>query len=94
MFNGRPIHPLARVAIIVVVGYLLLTQAIHYALLPVVLALVAWGGYQIYKSERRITPRPASRNPFDVRRVRRARPSVRAIRIDPDKDLTVPKDWR
>ena len=94
MINGRPIHPLLKVALVVVVGYLVLGQLIHYALLPLAAGLVAWGIYRIVRAERRAAPRRAASAPVAGRRVRRSKSTVRSIRIDPDAELRVPKDWR
>lgn len=94
MINGRRVHPLLAIAIVVVVGYLVLGQLAHYALFPVVIALVAWGGYLIFKAERGNLPPTSPRRPTGVRQTRRARKSIEAIRFDPNEDLRVPKDWR
>lgn len=94
MINGRPIHPFLKIAIVVVIGYLLVSQLIRYALLPTAIALVAWGGYQIFKSERRRMPTTPRRSGGWPGRSKRQLKVVKNIRIDPKRDLTVPKDWR
>ncbi len=94
MINGRPIHPFLKVAVIVVIGYVLLSQLIHYALLPVAVGLVVWGGYQILKAERRGIPQVTRRSAFPARRTKRPSKTVETLRLDPKTDLTVPKDWR
>ena len=94
MINGRPVHPLVKLAIVVVIGYLVLGQLVHYALLPVVIGLIAWGGYRIFTSERGGRPRQYDRRSGTTKTVKRARPDLRMVRFDPSEDLTVPKDWK
>ncbi|GAC1544023.1 MAG: hypothetical protein NVS3B16_11330 [Vulcanimicrobiaceae bacterium] len=66
------------------IGFIVVGQLIHYALLPTAIALVAWGVYRIYTSERSGIPRATTRRSK----------SVKIVRLDPKKDLTVPKDWQ
>ncbi len=94
MINGRPIPPLLKIAIAVILGFVVVGQLIHYALLPTAVALVAWGGYQIYKSERGAIPRAPKANSFWARRTKPQPKGLKIVRIDRNKDLTVPKDWR
>lgn len=94
MMNGRPIPPWLKIAIAVILGFVVVSQLVRYALLPTAIALVAWGGYQIYKSERGVIPRAPKANSFWARRARRPPKSLKIVRIDRNKDLTVPKDWR
>lgn len=83
MIDGRRLHPFVKIALVVVVGYVVVSVSIRYALFPIAVGIVAWGGYQIYKAERRGSSKP-----------KRARASLKRVRIDPEKDLTIPKDWR
>lgn len=94
MIYGRPIPPYLRIALIVVLGYLVVTQLLHYALFPIVLGMVAWGGYQIYRAERRMSPTSSPPKSMWARRAKRPLKIVKSIRLDPEKDLRVPKDWR
>lgn len=94
MINGRPVPPLLKIAIVAVLGFVIVGQLIHYALLPTAIVLVAWGAYQIYKSERRAVPRASNARSFWARRAKRSPKSVKLVRIDRNEDLTVPKDWR
>ncbi len=94
MLNGRPIHPLLKVALVFVIGYLVLGPLVHVALLPLVLALVGWGGYQIYKSERRAGPRVPSPRLRRLRLLKRPPTRVKSVRFDPNEDLKIPRDWR
>ncbi len=88
MINGRPMHPYLRIALVVIVGYLIVTQLLRFALLPVAVALVGWIVYAIARAE--IGRRPRRPAPAAKRKLR----VVEAVRIDPSVDLRVPKDWR
>ncbi|GAC1401346.1 MAG: hypothetical protein NVS2B8_08860 [Vulcanimicrobiaceae bacterium] len=96
MLNGRPIHPLLKLALVLAIGYVVVGPLVHVALLPVTLALVGWGGYQIYKAERRAGPRAPSPRPRPptLRLIKRPPTRVKSVRFDPNEDLKVPKDWR
>lgn len=93
MLDGRPIHPLLKLALVLAIGYLVLGPLVHYALLPIALALVAWGGYRIFEAERRAGPRSPSPRPRTLRLVKRPPTRLKSVRFDPDEDLKVPKDW-
>ena len=94
MLNSRPIHPLLALALVLVLGYLVLGPLVHVALFPLVLGLAGWGGYQIYRAERRAGPRMPRRRPKTLRLLQRPPTRVKNVRFDPNEDLKVPKDWR
>ena len=94
MLNGRPLHPLLKFAIVLLTGYLVLGPLVHVALFPVVLALVGWGGYQIYKAERRSNPRPPRPRRRTLRHLKLPPTRVKSVRFDPNEELKVPRDWR
>ena len=94
MLNGRPIHPLLAVAIVFVIGYLVVGPFVHVALLPVVLGLVGYGGYQIYRAERRVGPQTPRRRRKTLRLLKGRPTRVKSVRLDPNEDLKVPEDWR
>lgn len=97
MFAGRSLHPYAKVALIAALLFLVVTSLRTIAVLPIAIGLVVWGGYQIVRSERRRGPRrarPSKARANITAKRERTLPTVKAIRIDPDENLTVPKDWR
>ena len=94
MLDDRRIHPYLKIAIAVVVGCVIFSQLIRYALLPTAIVLVGWGAYQIFKTERRGIPTSLGRRGGRPKRPKRSLKIVKSIRLDPKRDLTVPKDWR
>ena len=94
MLNGREFQPLLKFALVLVIGYLVLGPLVRVALFPVVLALVGWGGFQIYTSERRASPRTPSPRSRKRRLLKPLPTGVKSVRFDPNEDLKVPKDWR